>query len=371
MKLSYEDAYFYKLLLQAGFSTYVNSWIEKNIYTNDSLEGIDLELAINYGDVNKVISCLNSYIGEEKINDKNIYEKILNFISERYKNGEITIEGVVESLYSFVCITEKFYDDYWYEFYEIGEHYKLIFDGLIDSNVFYLKLEEYLEKRVKINFSNIIKKNKLLDVIKKEKKEMNSIRFRMNYIIVPLFLIFMIVILTIIGITLSINEEKYTPLAIVLFSIFGVGIIGLLVSVTFVRKKEIKIELAKYDFTINNEMKEKYYLKTTNGNEAIFTKDYMIVDNKKYLYDDFEIILYTSNYLLNVRINVEFVLVNSSSYVNPYWNFRLNNDLLNAIMKYEIKLNNYKLLNYIINNKEAAFKHIFLRGYIESKLYEG
>ena len=105
-----------------------------------------------------------------------------------------------------------------------------------------------------------------------EKKEMNPIRFKMNYIIVPIFLLFMIICIAIILITLSINEEKYTPLAIVLFCAIGLFMLGLLVSIPFVRKKEIILEMGKYDFSLDNCNIDFYCIKSIEGEKFIFKK---------------------------------------------------------------------------------------------------
>lgn len=45
----------------------------------------------------------------------------------------------------------------------------------------------------------------------------------------------------------------------------------------------------------------------------------------------------------------------------------LDKELVNAIMKYDIKLENNDKFVYIINNKEDAFKQILNYGYIKSE----
>ena len=80
MKLSYLDAYYYKLLLEVGFSEDVNNWILGLAEKCDVLEGIYLDLVSNQGDNNKVISCLHNYIGEKDIDDDALATKLRLFI---------------------------------------------------------------------------------------------------------------------------------------------------------------------------------------------------------------------------------------------------------------------------------------------------
>ena len=46
MLLSYEDACYYKLLMQAGFVDDVNKWINNIVNNNEILEGIYLDLVV-------------------------------------------------------------------------------------------------------------------------------------------------------------------------------------------------------------------------------------------------------------------------------------------------------------------------------------
>ena len=83
MILLYEDACYYKLLLQGGFCKEVNEWID-NIATNiDVLEGIYLDLVCNQNNLSKLISCLHSYIGNNKIDDKGLCDRLRLFIKEK------------------------------------------------------------------------------------------------------------------------------------------------------------------------------------------------------------------------------------------------------------------------------------------------
>ena len=68
MNLSFDDAMFYKVLLQGGFKEDVDKWIDEFINNTELLEGIYLDLACCYSNLNESIYCLHNYICENTIN---------------------------------------------------------------------------------------------------------------------------------------------------------------------------------------------------------------------------------------------------------------------------------------------------------------
>ena len=107
---------------------------------------------------------------------------------------------------------------------------------------------------------------------------------------------------------------------------------------------EIRIEECEVPESILN-------ITDKNGNKCILSKTGLLFNGKLYKYDDLAIDFYTTNYLRKVCLNIEFAFVNTDDEVAPSWNVRLNNDLVNAIVKYDIDLYGKDIFNYIINNK--------------------
>lgn len=101
MNLSFDEAMFYKVLLQSGFKEDVDKWVEEFINSAEELNGIYLDISICYYDINEFISCLQNYIGNNSINDKEVCNRLRNFIKEKLDNEEITIERAIEALISF------------------------------------------------------------------------------------------------------------------------------------------------------------------------------------------------------------------------------------------------------------------------------
>jgi hypothetical protein len=289
LPLSYDLACFYKLLLQAGYNKEVNFYIDEIVSKNDELEGINLDLVCNLLDLNRLISVLHNYIGENKINKDLVCNMLREFIFKKYSLNEIALKDVAYSFLIFSNTMERDHGEYCNDFFIIGDYYHLVCDGIINIDKYTSIVSNYLKTGKSFDSDDFFKKREITfkDLMLEEKKEMNPIRFKMNYIIVPIFLLFMIICIAIILITLSINEEKYTPLAIVLFCSIGLFMLGLLVSIPFVRKKEIILELGKYDFSLDNCNIDFYSIKSIEGEKFIFKKTGITIKGIEYPYDSF------------------------------------------------------------------------------------
>lgn len=365
MKLLYLDAYYYKLLFEVGFVEDVNNWILSLAQECDVLEGIYLDLVSNQGDNSKVISCLHNYIGEIQVDDDALATKLRLFILNKYENGLIDIYQVAESLTGFVNLTEKWHSEPFYNFVLIGEALDLYYDGIMRQDKFHKLVIDYLKTGETVNYNSSFEKPSFLKIFKQEKQEMNKIRAIINYTVVPIVLISTVIILATIFILMEINKEKYTVLSIILFSVLGLIYTLVLLSIPFIRKKELEIEISKYNFDIDDDVKEEYIVESTSTIPVVFKKNGLYFNNKHYKYEDLYLQLMTSNHLLKITIKVYIRVKNSNSFIEPHCNMVLDKELVNAIPKYNIKLDNHELFIYLINNKEDAFKQIYRYGYVK------
>lgn len=367
MLISYEDAIFYKLLLHTGFVNETYKWIDNIAYESETLEDINLELVCNKNDINKLISLLEEFLKDVKIDYDQLHERLRLFIRDKCLKNEIEMKQVVGSLYNFSLLLDKVYEEKWSDFYLIGEYYNIVLSENLDYDEFCNIVIEYLNTGIKINEKRFwkSKKHSFKDIIQKEKEQMNPIRAKINFVIVPIYFSAMIIILTAIGILLSIDVNKYTYLSLILLSIFVLMLIALLISVPIIRKKEVEIEANKYNFTIDKDEKSEYVLKSIDGIDCKINKEFLIVGNDKYKYDNFQIEIMAYSHLLTVQIVIEFIFILSDEFIAPCWCFKLDHELFNAIVKYNIEINNQEIFSYIINNKEDAFKQILKYGYIK------
>ena len=142
--LSYEDAYFYKLILQCGFYEEVNEWIDSIAVVNDSLEGIYLDLVCNQNNMNELISCLHSYIGDNKIDDKGLCDRLRLFIKEKIDKGEISYEEAANSLCGFAIKSEKWEEEPWKDFYMISVYGDYMDGGFFDVKDYHKIVIEFV-----------------------------------------------------------------------------------------------------------------------------------------------------------------------------------------------------------------------------------
>ena len=142
--LSYEDAYFYKLILQCGFYEEVNEWIDSIAVVNDSLEGIYLDLVCNQNNMNELISCLRSYIGNNKIDDKGLCDRLRLFVKEKIDKGEISYEEAANSLCGFAIKSEKWEEEPWKDFYMISVYGDYMDGGFFDVKDYHKIVIEFV-----------------------------------------------------------------------------------------------------------------------------------------------------------------------------------------------------------------------------------
>lgn len=212
---------------------------------------------------------------------------------------------------------------------------------------------------------------KIKKIFEYEKKNMNSMRWKINYILVPIFFLIMGIILLVNCIMLSMDEKKYTPFAIGLFLIYGLMCMGMLVITPFVRKVELKIEMSKYNFDRITLGSDSFFeFVPISGTEAnivvLFQEHCLKLYDKEYNYCDFNVRLCSSNHLNKINLFIVFTLHNSDTAYNPYLSFILEGRLITVLERFNIVIENQDELEYIIKNKENAFKQIYNYGYVKT-----
>lgn len=127
----------------------------------------------------------------------------------------------------------------------------------------------------------------LLKYVKQEYSILSPTRRIINYIIVPVYLLYTVVFVALSLILMNIDENKFLIVFLILGGIFLALTAALLLSLPFVRKKELADEMARYDFDVAGaEVKEQYVYNKVEP-IATFTVekspfDEMAIDNIKY-----------------------------------------------------------------------------------------
>ena len=170
MNLSFDDAMFYKVLLQSGFKEDVDKWIDDFINNTELLEGIYLDLACCYSDLNETISCLHNYIGDNPINDKEVCTRLREFVKVKLENNEISIERAIGALISFA--SDKRHEKYWSDFYMVSIFEEYQSAGFADQVEIFAMVREFINTGKRLDADKFWldreKKNKI--VRKKENK---------------------------------------------------------------------------------------------------------------------------------------------------------------------------------------------------------
>ncbi|MCD4827013.1 MAG: hypothetical protein K8Q99_04470 [Acholeplasmataceae bacterium] len=211
---------------------------------------------------------------------------------------------------------------------------------------------------------------KLFEIIKEEKKQMNPIRAKVNYVIVPLFLLLGFGTLIAITILMSIDEVRYLPHFIGGMIFFGVLCVIILISVPFTRKIELRLENSKYDFSYTQlddieSIEVEPFEGADEGTKVIFNNNGLNTYGQQYDYNHFEISFITSNKYNQIFLGVRFLLLNTNEEFDPFLTFKFDGKFYSIIKHFEIPINNRQVMEYLLENKEDAFKQIYNYGYIK------
>lgn len=199
---------------------------------------------------------------------------------------------------------------------------------------------------------------------------MNKIRFITNRYIAMPFLAFSILGAVVSLVLMSIDEVKYLPVLIVYFVITGVASIGLFITTPIIRKKEIQIELGKYNSSIDD-VEDKDEVEFFTNEEFNVTLSRQGIEIAEYFFDYsyFDIYLQTGNRLNLVNLNIMFFSnLKYDRDVDEKIQFSIpfSKELLYSIKEYHVPIENEDDMRFIINNKEAAFSQIYKYGRIKS-----
>jgi len=212
----------------------------------------------------------------------------------------------------------------------------------------------------------LLSKTNIKDRIRNEKQHMNKIRFIMNHVIVPIYIFITIVSMALGGILMETDEAKYTPVFIGIMIGYGLLSLALLVSVPFMRKKELRIELANVDYdTLSVEDKKEYEFLDSYQMKVMLSAPGVVIDDVLYKYERFNIGVATSNYLLRIAIYLHFSFRDEDEKYGFEFSIPVTKELLYAVRKFNIDMVNKEDFDFIVYNKEKAFHQIFKYGYVK------
>lgn len=148
-ELTYEEAYFYKILIELEFNEEFEKYIEYLENELEVYEGFYLDLIYNQSSPLNVISLLNNYILDKDIDKSLVFEKVRFFLLDKLNNNEIDLEKTIESLdlLSFYFLEDDCMDEWdtFYADYELGylDRYNLDLLKVVRSYLETGEIEDY------------------------------------------------------------------------------------------------------------------------------------------------------------------------------------------------------------------------------------
>ena len=148
-ELTYEEAYFYKILIELEFNEEFEKYIEYLENELEVYEGFYLDLIYNQSSPLNVISLLNNFILDKDIDKSLVFEKVRFFLLDKLNNNEIDLEKTIESLdlLSFYFLEDDCMDEWdtFYADYELGylDRYNLDLLKVVRSYLETGKIENY------------------------------------------------------------------------------------------------------------------------------------------------------------------------------------------------------------------------------------
>ena len=141
-ELTYEEAYFHKVLIELGFNEEFEKYIDYLENELEVYEGFYLDLIYNQSNTSNIISLLNNFILDKKINNSKVFEKVRFFLLDKLNNNEINEKKAIELLsllynHYFTYIDKM---EEWFYFYE-----EYIMGYLKDENI-NVAIRTFLEK---------------------------------------------------------------------------------------------------------------------------------------------------------------------------------------------------------------------------------
>ncbi len=164
-----EEAYYYKILLQYGFTDDYDRWLNTALEGEDPLSNIVLELSLCGSDVEKTLSCLTNYCKDNLFDDNVVGNKLRLFLKDGYYSGRFTKDEVVSHMYNFAK-TDGYPFDYessrWRDMYYMLDYFCMADDGIVPAEEFDKVFHDVLNKDFLTNgailidpWSNIKKDN--------------------------------------------------------------------------------------------------------------------------------------------------------------------------------------------------------------------
>jgi len=212
------------------------------------------------------------------------------------------------------------------------------------------------------------------------KENLNDVRYKFNYILVPSILLFCVLDLIVLFVLFCfIKNNNIVIISLLMLSLLFLCLLALLVINIIVYKKEKEIEANKlitfFDAKILESPMLDYVLPRADTGGVVnlkFSKEGITIGDLQYNYSDFEVALYTSNYMFQINLVLVFSKKEDlEEEVKGVKEFSLpfNLNLLSIMDKFKIDIINPDVLRFIKENPKIAANQILKYGKIQNNYY--
>ncbi len=195
------------------------------------------------------------------------------------------------------------------------------------------------------------------EILAFEKSVVPPIRYKVNYIIVPVYILLSLGIFTAFGILMELDEVRYLPYGLGLMGLFVLITIALLISVPLVRRKEVLYSLGFYNFDETQSEEQDMYDYSTDEHKVVFDKYGMNVNDNLFWYNHMNVFVETERYMHRIFVSVVFCVDE-----NFYCHIPLSGTSIRMIKQFGIRITNPHVLKSIIDNPYKAFETIYTKG---------
>ncbi len=130
--MKFEDAFYFKILLQAGLTDGYDEWLDGFLEAEDPLSDIVLKLALCGSDTRATVSCLHNYCAFQEIDEAAVCERLRLFLKDAYHTNRLSKEETVLLMDCFANIVGDpgdFDIDQWNDMYYMRLCYNMAQDG--------------------------------------------------------------------------------------------------------------------------------------------------------------------------------------------------------------------------------------------------
>lgn len=145
--LTNEEAFYHKLLLEAGVTEELDPVVDRLLAEEEPLSDVGLRLAYCHGDPNEQLSALNEYlygVSFESMDTNAVLEKLKAFFRKTYEADPDDLKRLSDLMYRISLRTGHEHEGSWFQLWMIGIYYGCVEDRSMHIDDFRERLIAFL-----------------------------------------------------------------------------------------------------------------------------------------------------------------------------------------------------------------------------------